>query len=1006
MYLKTIEMMGFKSFADKTRVEFTPGVTCIVGPNGCGKSNISDAVRWVLGERSAKMLRGRKMEDIIFAGTTFRKPLNMAEVSLTIDNKEHVLDIGYDEVVLTRRLYRSGDSEYLINKTLCRHKDIQDLIMDTGIGSHSYSMIEQGRIDHILQADPEERRFLIEEAAGISKYKSQKDESIRKLSRTENNLLRLADIVSEVEKNIKYAERQAKRAEKYRESFDILKQKEILKALYETKQLKGRETEVKAQQEELSTRTRQLEARVAALKQSVTELERVEEEKLQELRFKESKRFESKSEIQNRESTKQFNSEKIGEIKNQLETLELEIQTIEQNREGLTQSVGQHQDDARALKETRDQFETIYSEVTSKLTRLEDALNNLVSREKTIHNSAFERASQLSGVRNEIHDIDIERATLETRMKKGEADLKAFKAQLESLRERTTELEEVGQSTGIQYDQAKASFERLNQELESHQTQVRELRAERESALKEHHEIISRLEVLEELNTQYLAQDGISQKDRSEIARYESIKFLIDEISVEPSFKDAVEKSLGSVLRSLILEHPGDISFLAEIIEKREFSRLSILFRGDSASGEMAGILDESLRADLISVESVIKPSPSVVKLVQTLFANTYFLNEDLEMDQFLEIARQNPKLRLISQSGKVYGPGSQLTYLGSSESHISGKFEKDSLVLSREEKEKSLAEKTTSLNDLERQLEEKQIQQLRQADELAGLKHTVEGVKKDGEQSHQQRHELTQNIELLNSEQNQFQSRSQELTGKYQVLTASQSELDAEEKKQQTALNELQSQIQSAKQEVDTAFRGKSEKELERNSLAEKITFHEESAQNIQKQLDEGIQKKERYDQLIVENREKIQQARGQNETLDSELETLRNTLQQDELELHSLEGERVEIQNRKREATEELEGQEKTLEGARAESHKIEMETQEMTHLIKREEERLLQTYKINLSEHSKSDEELNEVDPEALNAEIQALQDKVASVVTKPDTRRSLSAIGSRSAPSSVF
>ncbi len=167
MHLKKLELLGFKSFADKTTIHFDRGVTCIVGPNGCGKSNISDAVRWVLGERSAKLLRGSKMEDVVFSGTDFRKPLSMAEVSLTIDNEDRGLPIDYAEVTLSRRLYRSGESEYLINKTSCRLKDIQDLILDTGIGSSSYSMIEQGKIDYILNADPDARRFLIEEAAGF-----------------------------------------------------------------------------------------------------------------------------------------------------------------------------------------------------------------------------------------------------------------------------------------------------------------------------------------------------------------------------------------------------------------------------------------------------------------------------------------------------------------------------------------------------------------------------------------------------------------------------------------------------------------------------------------------------------------------------------------------------------------------------------------------------------------------------------------------------------------------
>ena len=223
MRLKKLDLLGFKSFADKTEIAFDRGVTCIVGPNGCGKSNVSDAIRWVLGERSAKLLRGSTMEDVIFNGTEVRKSFAFAEVSLTIDNADRGMPIEYNEVTITRRLYRTGESEYLLNKTLCRLKDIQDLILDTGIGSSSYSMIEQGRIDYILKADPEERRFLIEEAAGIAKYKVKKDESIRKLERTEDNLKRLRDIVFEVQKNIQYAERQAKRAERYKmELFDVV----------------------------------------------------------------------------------------------------------------------------------------------------------------------------------------------------------------------------------------------------------------------------------------------------------------------------------------------------------------------------------------------------------------------------------------------------------------------------------------------------------------------------------------------------------------------------------------------------------------------------------------------------------------------------------------------------------------------------------------------------------------------------------------------------------------
>src|SRR3990167_1877989 len=253
MRLKKLDLFGFKSFADKTEILFDQGVTCVVGPNGCGKSNISDSIRWVLGERSAKLLRGSKMEDVIFNGTDFRKPLAMAEVSLTIDNTNRGLPIDFQEVTLTRRLYRSGESEYLINKTLCRLKDIQDLILDTGIGSNSYSMIEQGRIDYILNADADERRFLIEEAAGISKFKVKKEEAIRKLEKTEENLLRLKDILAEVTRNIQYAEKQAKRAEKYKEQFEKLKNLEITKAFYDIEKLDAQKSEIEQTRGSLTT---------------------------------------------------------------------------------------------------------------------------------------------------------------------------------------------------------------------------------------------------------------------------------------------------------------------------------------------------------------------------------------------------------------------------------------------------------------------------------------------------------------------------------------------------------------------------------------------------------------------------------------------------------------------------------------------------------------------------------------------------------------------------------
>lgn len=238
MYFKKLEIIGFKSFAEKTTLIFEPGITAIIGPNGCGKSNIFDSIRWVLGEQSVKALRGSSMEDVIFNGTETKPALNMSEVSLTFSNEAKFFPIEYDEVTITRRLFRSGESEYVLNKIVVRLKDIADLLAGTGIGAESYSLVEQGKIDLILSSRPEDRRLVFDEAAGVTKYKSKKKEALRRLEDTENNLLRVNDIILEVKRQIGSLDRQVSKARRYREEFDKLKGLEIKFAKLEIRGLK------------------------------------------------------------------------------------------------------------------------------------------------------------------------------------------------------------------------------------------------------------------------------------------------------------------------------------------------------------------------------------------------------------------------------------------------------------------------------------------------------------------------------------------------------------------------------------------------------------------------------------------------------------------------------------------------------------------------------------------------------------------------------------------------
>ena len=256
LFLKSLEIRGFKSFADKTELKFRKGVTAVVGPNGSGKSNISDAVRWVLGEQSVKVLRGGKMEDVIFAGTQFRKAVSLAQVSLTLDNSDEQLDTEYNEVTVSRRIFRSGDSEYLINNSKCRLKDVTNLFMDTGIGKEGYSLIGQGKIEAILSGKPEDRRSLLEEAAGIVKFKNRKEEAEKKLSNTDDNLVRINDILSTYEERIEPLRIEREKALEFNELSKDLKIKEVSLIVYT---IKNMEEELKGFNEDLELKVKSIE---------------------------------------------------------------------------------------------------------------------------------------------------------------------------------------------------------------------------------------------------------------------------------------------------------------------------------------------------------------------------------------------------------------------------------------------------------------------------------------------------------------------------------------------------------------------------------------------------------------------------------------------------------------------------------------------------------------------------------------------------------------------------
>ena len=574
MYLKSLQLSGFKSFAEKTKLSFEPGMTAIVGPNGCGKSNISDAIRWVLGEKSAKALRGSAMTDVIFTGTDTHKPMGLAEVSLTLADCEAALGLEYNEVTVTRRVQRDGESTYLINRTPCRLKDIQRLFMDTGIGTNSYSLMEQGRIDLILSSRPEDRRAVFEEASGITKFKADKKEALRKLEHTEANLLRLDDIIREVRRQIISLQRQAGKARRYQTMQDELRALDLFfccerLAEFDT-QIERMETQsahLREQDEAIREDVQSLEQEIAATR---TELSQIE----QAMAAAQEAASAARSEHSRADELIRVNADRI-----------VELQSIAErdtrDAEDAQQRLAVHQ---KTLDGLEGEMATAAEETGVADRELVEQAGRLQRHEKQVDDVNH----QLHTLRSELLDLDNRQARLQNEISELEAEERTTIVRRERLAAEKTEL---GRAMGLHAERqegVQAHLAELEGEVAQCRERLEQLTATEISKAEEEKKLRARIGELQAAVAGKKAQIELLEKSEADAEGFpggarllldaaEPMRFdrrnllgsLADHLHTEPEFRTALEAVMRAWLDALVVRNDAEAAaLLAELNER------------------------------------------------------------------------------------------------------------------------------------------------------------------------------------------------------------------------------------------------------------------------------------------------------------------------------------------------------------------------------------------------------------------------------------------------------
>ena len=874
MYLKCLEIQGFKSFANKLKFEFHNGITGIVGPNGSGKSNVSDAVRWVLGEQKIKQLRGAKMEDVIFAGTENRKPLGFAFVAITLDNSDHILPVDFEEVTVSRRLFRSGESEYMINGSACRLKDINELFYDTGIGKDGYSLIGQGQIDKILSGKPEERRELFDEAAGIVKFKRRKKEALKKLDDENQNLVRVEDILSELEKQVGPLEKQSEKAKEYLKLRDELKSADVNLFLVQMNEIRAK---LKDTEEHIQIVANDLEETTKEFENT-----KIEYEKLDAF-------------IEN------MNNE-IEAKKNEISHFQLDAQRLVTQVQVLEEQVNSAQNNEEYLE---GRLQSVVAEIKDKSGQLEELNKDKIELEKSIQHTAHvqgDEDSKLAQMSDEIHDLTIqvekykeeiitllnEKAFVQTKMERYDTMLEQIHVRKETLEKQIKKYKNDQETQNKIISDLKKEQEKIQNELTESSTQEEQLQnkinqlnketAEATRQLQEtqisYHRNQSKLDSLKNMTERY---EGYGNSIRKIMELKEAKKGIIgvvaDIIKVEKKYEVAIETALGGSIQNIVTDTETTAKELIEFLKKNKFGRATFLPLSsmskktgfhNNAVFEGNGVI--GLACELVQIKE------EYSGIAKFLLGRTVVVDK---IDQAIALARKyRYTLRIVTLEGEQLNPGGSMS---------GGTFRNSSNLLGRR-REIEVLEKTLSDTIKEREYYTKAVNENKV--KINQYTNELEKVKAILQQQYLLQNTVRMNLqqegykkEELEKNFHNFQLETNQISTEMSHLSENQKELDLHLQTKENRNLELENLIRKLTKQIDEM---QNEME-ERGKLSEEKRILISNWKNKHNFAIENIQRIEMEVSHLIEEKNRILDSKKESSnTIDSRQEAIKNIKKQ----------------------------------------------------------------------------------------------------------------------------